>query len=323
MRPLRHRLLVLLALVVAAGTAIAQPAKRAHRIGVLTEAWAANHPTVEGLKAGLVDLGFEEGRDVTYDVRFTQGDTKALPKAAADLLEAGVDLLFTCSEAATRAAKAATAKLPIVFTLIADPVASGIVENRARPSANLTGISNLSVELAGKRLQVLKTLEPAVARVWIPHASDDPTVKTAVERMRIAAQKLGLEIVTRSIAGPSQINAMLAEIRSGDALFAPDTDSLDIAAAILDASLASRIPAVFPSSLWVGHGGLVSYGPDYHAQGMQASRLVAKILRGSRPQDLPVEGASKIDLVINMKTATHLGIAVSRKMLLRADAIRR
>ena len=310
-------------LVLAAGTSFAQSAKRVYRIGVLTEAWAANHPTVEGLKAGLVDLGFEEGRDVSYDVRFTQGDTKALPAAAAELLKEGVDVIFTCSEAATRVAKEATAKLPIVFTLIADPVASGIVESRARPNGNLTGISNLAVELAGKRLQVLKTLEPALARVWIPHASDDPTVTAAVGRMRAAAEKLGLEIVTRSITGASQIAAMFAEVKSGDALFAPDTDSLDIAAAILDASLASRIPAVFPSSLWVGHGGLVSYGPDYHAQGMQAARLVAKILRGSRPQDLPVEGAGKIDLVINMKTATHLGINVPRKMLLRADAIRR
>jgi putative ABC transport system substrate-binding protein len=318
-----RRVLAAFMLVLVAGTSFAQPAKRIYRIGVLTEAWAANHPTVEGLRAGLLDLGFEEGRDVSYDVRFTQGDTKALPAAAAELLKAGVDVIFTCSEAATRVAKGATAKLPIVFTLIADPVASDIVESRMRPNGNLTGISNLAVELAGKRLQVLKTLEPALSRVWIPHASDDPTVTAVVGRMRAAAEKLGLEIVTRSITGANQITAMFAEVKSGDALFAPDTDSLDIAAAILDASLASRIPAVFPSSLWVGHGGLVSYGPDYHAQGMQAARLVAKILRGSRPQDLPVEGAGKIDLVINMKTATHLGINVPRKMLLRADAIRR
>lgn len=318
----RFLVAILLAAFAAGGDA-AQTSKRTHRVGVLTEAWAANHPTVEGLKAGLVDLGFEEGRDVTYEVRFTQGDTKALPAAAAELLKAGVDVIFTCSEAATRVAKSATSQLPIVFTLIADPVASKIVESRARPNSNLTGISNLAVELAAKRLQILKTLEPSVMRVWIPHAIDDPTATAALDRMRVAAQKLGLEIVPRSMTNTVQISAMFSELTSGDALFAPDTDTLDIAAAILDASLASRIPAVFPSSLWVGHGGLVSYGPDYHAQGMQAARLVAKILRGSRPQDLPVEGASKIDLVVNLKTATHLGINVPRKMLLRADATRR
>lgn len=318
-----RRLLVALLLAAVAGAAHAQPAKRIFRIGVLTEAWAANHPTVEGLKAGLLDLGFEEGRDVSFDVRFTQGDTGALPAAAQELLKAGVDVIFTCSEAATRIAKAATSRLPIVFTLIADPVASGIVASRARPNGNLTGISNLAVELAGKRLQILKTLEPAVLRVWIPHANDDPTASAALERMRAAGQKLGVEIVPRSIASPGQINAMFSELQQGDALFAPDTDSLDIAAAILEASLASRIPAVFPSSLWVGHGGLVSYGPDYHAQGMQAARLVAKIMRGSRPQELPVEGATKIDLVVNLKTAMQLGISVPRKVLLRADATRR
>ena len=310
-------------LVVLAGGSAAEPSKRGHRIGVLTEAWAANHPTVEGLKAGLLDLGLEEGRDVTFDVRFTQGNTKALPAAADELLKAGVDVIFTCSEAATRVAKNATAKLPIVFTLIADPVASGIVESRARPSGNVTGISNLAVELAAKRLQVLKTLEPTIARVWFLHASDDPTAAPAIVRMRAAAEKLGLQIVARSMAGQNEINEMFKEVKRGDAMFAPDTDSMDIAAAILDASLTARIPAVFTSSLWVGHGGLVSYGPDYHAQGMQAARLVAKILRGSRPQDLPVEGAGKIDLVVNLKTAAHLGISVPRKVLLRADAMRR
>ena len=322
MSGLRTALLGML-LVVLADASAAEPSKRSYRIGVLTEAWAANHPTVEGLKAGLFDLGFEEGRDVTFDVRFTQGNTKALPAAADELLKAGVDVIFTCSEAATRVAKSATTTLPIVFTLIADPVASGIVESRARPSGNVTGISNLAVELAAKRLQVLKTLDPTVTRVWFPHASDDPTAAPAIVRMRAAAEKLGLEIVDRSIAGQSEINAMFKDVKRGDALFAPDTDSLDIAAAILDASLASRVPAVFPSSLWVGHGGLISYGPDYHAQGMQAARLVAKILRGSRPQELPVEGAGKIDLVVNLKTATHLGISVPRKVLLRADAMRR
>jgi putative ABC transport system substrate-binding protein len=318
-----HGFLVAMLVFVLAAGSTAQPVKRVYRIGVLTEAWAANHPTVEGLKAGLLDLGFEEGRDVTFDVRFTQGDTHALPPAALDLLKHRVDVIFTCSEAATRAAKAATAELPIVFTLIADPVASGIVDSRARPSGNVTGISNLAVELAGKRLQYLKTLEPMLVRVWVPFATDDPTAKPTIERMRAVGHKLGLEIVDRPITGQSQIAAMFREIKRGEALFAPDTDSLDIAAAILDASLTSRIPAMFPSSLWVGHGGLVSYGPDYHAQGMQAARLVAKILRGSRPRDLPVEGAGKIDLVINLKTAAHLGINVPRKVLLRADAIRR
>ena len=321
--PLYSALIALLLLVFSTHATAAQTAARTYRIGVLTEAWAANHPTVEGLKAGLLDLGFEEGRDVTYEVRFTQGDTKALPAAAAELLKARVDVIFTCSEAATRVAKAATEKLPIVFTLIADPVASGIVASRSRPGGNLTGIANLAVELAGKRLQVLKTLEPTVARVWVPHPTDDPTAGPAVSRMQAAAAKLKLEIIVRPIASQNQIKEMFAEVKPGDALFAPDSDAFDIAADILEASLSSRVPAVFPSSLWVGHGGLVSYGPDYQAQGLQAARLVAKILRGARPQDLPVEGASKIDLVINLKTAAHFAISVPRKVLLRADSMRR
>jgi putative ABC transport system substrate-binding protein len=119
-----------------------------------------------------------------------------------------------------------------------------------------------------------------------------------------------------------QIPTILRELRPGDALLAPDKDALDIPAAILERSLGARMPAVFPSALWVGQGGLVSYGPDYYAQGLQAARLVAKILRGARPEDLPVEGADKIDLAVNLRTATLLGLTVPHKVLLRAETIR-
>jgi putative ABC transport system substrate-binding protein len=122
---------------------------------------------------------------------------------------------------------------------------------------------------------------------------------------------------------PEQLDELLKTLRPGDALLAPDVATMDIPAVMLEVSLASRIPAVFSSGLWVSHGGLVSYGADYRAQGVQAARLVARILRGTRPQDLPVEGADKIDLAVNLKTARLLGVTVARKVLLRADVLRR
>jgi putative ABC transport system substrate-binding protein len=290
---------------------------------VLNEAWAANHPTVEGLKAGLRELGFSEGRDVTFDIRFTEGKSEATPVAAAALVRAGVDLIFTCNEAATLAAKAATSKIPVVFTLVGDPVAAEIVKKLARPEANLTGVSSLTTELVPKRLEALKTLIPNLRRVWaIYHGADLPSSAAIVKALE-ATPRLGLELVPKTVLTPDQLDQVLKDVRPGDALLAPDIATMDIPAVILEASLASRIPAVFSAELWVTHGGLVSYGADYRAQGVQAARLVAKILRGTRPQDLPVEGADKIALAVNVKTATLLSITVPRKILLRADMLQR
>jgi putative ABC transport system substrate-binding protein len=301
----------------------AQPARRPYRLGVLNEAWAANHPTVEGLKAGLRELGLEEGRDVTFDIRFTEGKPQAAPVAAAALVKAGVDLIFTSNETATQAAKAATQTIPIVFTLVGDPVAAGIVAKLAQPGGNLTGISSLTTELVPKRLEALKALMPSARRVWAIYYAGDPSSLAAVRKAEEVAPRLGLSPVPRPVRTPEELERVLKDIRPGDALLPPDIATLDIPAAILEVSLSSRVPAVFPAALWVGHGGLVSYGSDYHAQGVQASRLVAKILRGARPPDLPVEGADKIDLAVNLKTAALLGLTVPRKVLLRADMLRR
>jgi putative ABC transport system substrate-binding protein len=310
-------------LIVAAGDVVAQQARRPYRIGVLNEAWAANHPTVEGLKAGLRELGLEEGRDVTFDIKFTEGNPQATPVAAAALVKAGVDVIFTSNEAATLAARAATQRIPVVFTLVGDPVAAGIVKKLAHPDGNVTGVSSLTTELVPKRLEALKTLIPTLRRVFAFYHGADLPSSAAIVRALEAGPRLGIEVVPRTVMAPEQLDELLKTLRPGDALLAPDIATMDIPAVILEVSLASRIPAVFSAELWVSHGGLASYGADYRAQGIQAARLVAKILRGTRPQDLPVEGADKIDLAVNLKTARLLGVTVPRKILLRADVLRR
>jgi putative ABC transport system substrate-binding protein len=313
----------LAALLVPAGPVHAQPAPRPFRVGVLNEAWAANHPTVEGLKVGLRELGLVEGRDVAFDIRFTEGKPGATPAAARALVKAGVDLIFTSNEAATTAARDATREIPIVFTLVGDPITSGIVASLARPGGNLTGISNLSTELTPKRLEVLKTIAPGLRRVWFVYYGGDVTDSAALAKTLEASARLKVTVVPRTVKDGPELIQVLAGLQAGDGLLAPFIDTLDIPATMLETSLAGRIPAVFPTALWVGHGGLVSYGPDFHAQGIQAARLVAKILKGARPRDLPVEGAEKIDLAVNLKTASLLGIPVPRKILLRADGVYR
>ena len=262
------------------GPASPQQARRLYRVGALTGAWAPNHPAVEGLKAGLKELGFEEGRDVTFDIRFTEGKTEAFPAAAAAL-----------------------------------------VNEFAHPGGNASGVSGLFTELAPKRLEVLKAVIPTLRRVWAIYYADDPQSLAATRKAEEAAPPLKVELVARPVRTPEELASSLKAVRRGDGLIAPDVAALDIPDQILQKSLSARIPVVFGTAFWAGYGALVSYGADYHAQGRQAARLVAKILRGVHPQDLPVEGANKIELVINLKTAKRLGVTIPREILLRADKV--
>jgi len=320
-----HRLWVAVAILLWLPTHVgeAQKAPRQLRIGVLNAAWAASHPTVEGLKAGLRELGFVDGRDVTFDIRFTEGKLDAMPAAAEALVKVGVDLIFTSQEAATHAARDATESVPIVFTLVGDPLGAGIVSNLGQPGGNVTGVSSLQTELVAKRLEVLKTLTPAVRRVWLIYYGVDLGTTPMVTKALEAGQRLNLEVISKGVVDAGELKRVLREVRRDDAVLAPEGSNPDLTIAIIEQSLALRVPAVFGTALWIGYGGLISYGPDYYAQGVQAAALVAKILRGTRPQDLPVEGAEKIDLAVNLKTADLLGLTVPRKILLRADAFRR
>lgn len=297
--------------------------RRPVRIGVLNAAWAASHPTVEGLKTGLRELGLEDGRDVAFDIRFTEGRLDAMPAAAAALVKAGVNLIVTSQEAATKAAQEATTSIPIVFTLVGDPVGAQVVRSLARPGGNTTGVSSLQTELMAKRLEVLHTLVPTVRRVWLVYYGADLGTTPMIRRALEAAQTMKVEIVPRGVLDAAELEVAFREVRPGDALLVPEGSNPELVIAIIGRALALRLPTVFGTALWVGHGGLISYGPDYYAQGVQAAGLAVRILRGAAPQDLPVVGAEKIDLAVNLKTAELLGLTVPRKILLRADAFRR
>ena len=312
--------LLLFAAVADAAAAEAQPAHRVYRIGVLNEAWAANHPTVEGLKEGLRELGLVEGRDVAYEMRFTKGVPGAAAAAAEELAKAGVDLIFTSNEPATLAAKSATQSIPIVFTLVGDPVATRVVDSLARPGGNLTGISSRATELAPKRLEVLKSLVTGLKRVWFIYHGSDSTDTAALASVREAASRFQIELIVREVNDLGALFIALKEVRRDDGVLAPVVDTFDIPAKILDVA---RGPGIFPSALWVENGAVISYGPDFRAQGVQSARLVAKILRGARPQDLPVEGADRIDLAVNLNTARQLALRVPPRILVRANVVQR
>lgn len=299
----------------------AEQSKRPYAIGVLHMSYFPNTPLVDGLKAGLKAAGLEEGRDLAFDIRFTRGNLQATHAAAAALAHAGVGLIFTDDEAATQAVKAATRTIPIVFARVGDPMAAGIVKEIAHPGGNLTGVSSLATELTPKRLEVLKAIVPTLRRVWAIYHAEDLSSLTAARKAREVAPLLKLEVVTRPVRTPEELVGHLKALRAGDGLLSPPAVTMNIPGTILDMELMARVAAVFDRAFWVQAGALVSYGSDDYAEGAQAARLVAKILRGARPQDLPVEGANKIELAINLKTARSLGVTPPRDILVRANRL--
>lgn len=302
-------------------TSEAQQAKRPYRIGILHEGYLPNIPQVEGLRAGLKAMGLEESRDVTFDIHFTRGNPEATPAAAAALAKAGVELIFAALEEATLAAKAVTQTIPIVFVTVGDPVAAGIVNSVAHPGGNITGVSGLYTELVPKRLEILKAIVPGLRRVWAVYHADDRSSIAAVRKAEEVAPLLKLELLARPVRTPEELVTTLKGLRSGDGVLPPPALAMNIPGLILDLERGSRVPAVFFNTFWVQAGALVSYGSDLYAEGVQAARLVAKILRGARPRDLPVEGVNRIELAINLKAAKNLGITIPREILARADRV--
>ena len=311
-----------LGVLAAALAAEAQKSAKVYRIGVLHSAYARNVPWVEGLKNGLLELGFPEGREVTFEHRYTEGNLELLPVAAAALVKANVDVIFTSNEDVTRVARAATQTIPIVFAQVRDPIGAGIVSELAHPRGNVTGVSILTVELTPKRLEVLKELVPNLRRVWLIYDARDPSIDFVLQKARAASAQLKLQLLALPVQTTEEFVRAQRAIRAGDGLLVHDQPTLlDISAQLLKKSISAKAPAIFASPFWIDYGALVSYGVDYYAAGRQAAHLVAKILRGARPEDLPVEQPTKFELAINATTAQTLGITIPPSLLLRADKV--
>lgn len=301
--------------------AYAQQTKRPYRIGVLHAGFFEEIPSVAGVKAGLKALGFEEVRDVTFDIRFTRGKLEDVPNRAAALVQTKPDLLVALQEHSARALKAATVKVPVVFAEVGDPLAAELVTSIPRPGGNVTGVYSLVTELTPKRLEILKGTFPGVRRVLAVYHPGDLSSGAAARKAQEVAAALKLDVVAQAVRTREELVSQFKMLRSGDGLLSPLGLTLNIPGVILDLELMSKWPAVFYNSFWVQAGALVSYGSDPHAEGAQAARLIARILHGERPQDLPVEGANKIELAINLKTARSKGINIPRDILVRADRV--
>ena len=300
----------------------AQP-RRLIKIGALTESWGPT-PAIVGLRDGLQELGYRENQDFAIGVRFVQGNLAELPEAARALARQGVDLIVTSGgDHSTRAAQQATTQIPIVFLEGTDPIGAGFVKSLARPGGNITGTADLGFELVPKGLEIFRELVPSLKRVLLVYDATNDVAVSQLRAYRDATQRLGLKLVERPVRTEDEARAAISAIRKSevDGIFSPRMLSQNIPGLILEIAPKRAIPTMFETPFYVERNGLASYGADKYALGHQAARLVDKILKGARPADIPVEQATKFELVISLKAARALGLTIPPSMLLRADRL--
>jgi putative ABC transport system substrate-binding protein len=276
---------------------------------------------VNGLRDGLRELGL---KNFTLEVRNTKGNVKAVDEAARSLERDHVDLLYTVATSVTIGARKATSDIPIVFCAGTDPVAVGLVDSFARPGGRLTGVHFLATDLTAKRLEILKEMLPNLRRVVTFYDPGNPVAREAARRGREASQNLQIEFVERQVASVKEFQAGLQALRAEEAdafLLVSDAMVLSQAQLIIDTTKAKRLPTMFWEQDSVVHGGLASYGVNYHETGRLSAKYVQRILTGTRPQDLPVETLDKIDLVFNLRTAREIGLIIPPNVLARADKV--
>jgi putative ABC transport system substrate-binding protein len=316
-------------LAVLAGTAAAspfavraQPAAKLRTIGLLGASSAAEwSPWVAAFVQRLRELGWIEGHTVAIDIRWAEGRSERFAEIAAAFVRLKVDIIVT-SGAAASAAKRATPTIPIVFMLASDPVGTGLVASLSQPGGNVTGLSNQSRDLAGKRLELLREVVPGLRRVAIL-INVGAANGAEREAVQAASHTLGLEIVPLEIRRTEDIETEIETLKDrADALYIVQ-DPLFIAnrGRINTAALGARLPTVHPAREFVEAGGLMSYGANFPDSFRRAADYVDKILRGAKPADIPVEQPTKFDLVVNQTTAKALGLEFSSTLLARADVV--
>ena len=313
--------LVLLGVLLASSGVGAQSRGRPYRVGVLNNAFLPGTPPINGLRAGIKAEGLEDGRDVKFDIRNTGSDDKKTVELAAALAKEQPHVIVTVGAAEAKAARTAAPQIPIVFMLVPDPVADGLVASIARPGGHLTGISNLYTELMPKRVELARELVPNLRCVLFVYDAQDLASAGGARAAQEAAAALKVNVALRPVRTQDEAVRELKTATARDVILAPAMLNLNIIELILNLNLYMVSPAIFSASFWVQAGGVASYGVDYHAEGLQAARLVVKILRGARPADLPVEGANKIELAINRKTLQAFGLTIPPGLALRVDQV--
>jgi putative ABC transport system substrate-binding protein len=304
----------------------AQQAGKVYRIGVL--AGSAQDPRAkrgyEILQQGLHELGYVEGQNVILEYRFAEENVARLPELAADLVRRNVDIIVAAGHPMVLAAKQATTTIPIVMTVPTDPVETGLVESLARPGGNITGLTNLVVEIAGKPLELFKETMPTLVRVAVFYDAANPANFLHAQAVQTAGQALGLTVQLWEVRGPDDFARVFAALRQErpDGLYVTGGPLLRAhEKRLIDFAVQSGFPSVHEGREAVAAGGLLSYAYDIAYQYRRVASYVDKILQGTKPAELPVERPMKFELIINLKTAKALGLAIPPSILFQADEV--
>jgi putative ABC transport system substrate-binding protein len=278
----------------------------------------------EAFRQGLRELGYIEGKNIIVEWRSAEGKLETLPALLAEIVRLKADVIVSGGPESTRAAKEATATIPIVMTQDTDPVANGFVASLARPGGNITGLSNLAPELSGKRLELLKETVPKLSRVAVLGTSTGPGNAKALKEMEISAEAFRIKLQYLDILSPKDIDTAFQAAVKGRAdgiitLPSPILNSHRTGVAQL--AVKNRLAAIYHNSLYVGDGGLMFYGVNVADLDRRAATYVDKILRGAKPADLPVEQPVKFEFIINLKAAKQIGLTIPPNVLARADRV--
>ena len=310
-------------LVVAGDLAHAQSKTATPRIGVLLLG-APPNANLDAFIQALRELHYVEGKNILIEYRFAEGKAERLPELARELVDQKMDAIFTAGTPAIFALKGATKTIPIVFFSSSDPIGTGVVASLAQPGGNITGISVLASDLWPKRLELLKEIFPKLSRVAMVWNNGNAGMALEAKATQEVAVPLGIMVQDRGIKNPNELEvvfAVMSKERPDGFLALMDPVLNSYQKRILDFLIEHRIPAIFQDRTWVEAGGLISYGADYSDAHRRAAALMDKVLKGTKPADIPVEQPTKFELVINLKTAKQIGLTIPPNVLARADKV--
>jgi putative ABC transport system substrate-binding protein len=311
--------LAALIMVLGGSSVRAQPSR--YRIGVLTPGGDFG-PMLEGLRQGLAQLGYEEGKQISFIIEDTKMETLDPVKSAMRLLEAKPHLFVTVGTSHTAAAKQVTGNIPIVFTILTEPVQSGFVAGYSSSKNNLTGVSNAVAALSGKRLELLKEMAPGMKRALAVIFVNESIAQKCFQSLVEPAKKLKVQIIRRDVTTKEELEKVLLDTPRGsvDAIFhVPSLFLRNHIALLVEKSKKDKLPFSVPTEELVKKGALVSYGEDSGLIGIQAARIVIKILNGIKPSEIPIETPERPLLALNFTTAKIIGLRVPRQVLDRVD----
>ena len=302
-------------------TASAQQQGKIVTIGILAiEPW----PPIDTFRRALHDLGYIEGKNVRFEYRYAKGDNERLPELANDLVSLNVDVILTWGTDAALAAKQATTTIPIVMGTIGDPLGIGIVTNLAHPGGNVTGFSSRTAELEAKRLQLLKELVLGLSRVAILVNPTNHYMPLALQSARKGSQMLRVSLAIYEVHDTTTLDAAFVTLTKDrpDAFLVPaDTFLVSQRNRITQFAIENKLPSVYSFREYIEAGGLIAYTPNYHDLFRRAAKCVDKILRGTKPGEIPIEHSTRFQLLINLKTARAIGLTGPPRLLARADEL--